>query len=138
MQKFIAHLNTSGIIQTSMMSENKIKGITNFIKALIFIIPALYLLYKIYFKKEKKDFKSFDEINDYFNEKAKSSVISKIIQGIIFIIFGIRLYFFFKPNNSQITLGILIKYLQKMYIISPEFYKILKKLKPDGMSNYDN
>ena len=136
MEEFIYNLNSDGIVNTPIFPENKIKGITNFLKALLFLIPPIYFMYKIYFKKEKKDFKSINEINDYINEKEKSSAVSKIIQGIVFIIFGIRLYFFFKPNKSQISLGILIKYLQKKNIISDSFYKILKKLKPEGMSKY--
>jgi hypothetical protein len=136
MEEFIYNLNSDGIVNTPIIPENKIKGITNFLKALLFLIPPIYFMYKIYFKKEKKDFKSINEINDYINEKEKSSAVSKIIQGIVFIIFGIRLYFFFKPDKSQISLGILIKYLQKKNIISDSFYKILKKLKPEGMSKY--
>ena len=136
MEEFIYNLNSDGIVNTPIIPENKIKGITNFLKALLFLIPPIYFMYKIYFKKEKKDFKSINEINDYINEKEKSSAVSKIIQGIVFIIFGIRLYFFFKPDKSQISLGILIKYLQKKNIISDSFYKILIKLKPEGMSKY--
>ena len=136
MEEFIYNLNSDGIVNTPIIPENKIKGITNFLKALLFLIPPIYFMYKIYFKKEKKDFKSINEINDYINEKEKSSAVSKIIQGIVFIIFGIRLYFFFKPDKSQISLGILIKYLQKKNIIYDNFYKILKKLKPEGMSKY--
>lgn len=136
MEEFIYNLHTDGVIRTPIISENKINGITNFIKALIFIIPAAMFLYKFYYRKERTDLKSIKEINDHINQEFKDTAVTKIIQGIIFILIGIRLFYFFKPDRSQITLGLLIKYLQKKKIISDDFYTILKKLKPEGMSKY--
>ena len=136
MEEFIYNLNTSNAIKTPFLAENKINGLTNYVKALIFLIPALIFLYKYYFNNEKKEFTTIDEVNNYINEKEKSSAISQVIQAVIFILLGIRLYYFFSPNNSQISLGLLIKYLQKKNVISDDFYSVLKKLKPEGMSKY--
>jgi len=136
MEEFIYNLNTYGNIKASSISENKINGLSSFIKALLFIIPAFYFLYKSLYKKKKKKFNSFDEINEYINNEEHSSAITQIIQGFVFIVLGIRLYFYFKPDNSQISLGLLIKYLQKKNIITDAFYNILKKFRPDGMSDY--
>ncbi len=136
MEEFIYNLNTEGVVQTPIISENKMNGVISFIKALLFIIPAVIFLYKFYYKKERKNLKSIEEINIHINAEDKSLAVSQIIQGIVFIFIGIRLYFFFKPDRSQISLGILIKYLQKKKIITNDFYEVLKKLKPDGMSKY--
>ena len=136
MEEFIYNLNTKNVVTTPFLSENKINGISNFIKALVFIIPGIYFLYKYYYKSERKEFTSFEEVNSYVNETEKTSAISQVIQGIIFIILAIRLFYFYHPSNSQISLGLLIKYLQRKKVISEDFYQVIKKLKPEGMSKF--
>ena len=132
MEEYINKLNSKNGIKIPILSENKILSLTNIITAIAAIIPALY-----FFKtNKKKNYKSIEEVNDYINKKEKSSNISNIIKGIVLILVGIRLWFFYIPNKTQISLGILIKYLRIQEIISDEFYDILKKLKPDNMSRF--
>ena len=136
MEEFIYNLNSKNIIDTSYFTDNKISGLSNFSKALIFIIPAAYFLYKYFYKNERKEFKSLNEVSNHINEQEKSSALSSIVQGIIFILFGIRLFFFYYPSKSEISLGILIKYLQKKNILTDDFYNVIKKLKPEGMERF--
>ena len=136
MEQFIYNLNSVDVIQPVYFTDNKILGLSNLMKAIITILPAVYFLYKFYYKKENKNFKSVNEVSNYINEQEKTSAISSVIQGIILFFFGIKLFFFYFPTKSEISLGILIKYLQNKKIISDDFYKILKKLKPEGMSKY--
>ena len=124
------------IYNLQSISENKVDGIINLIKSLIFILPALFFLYKFYIKKQKKQFKNIDDINDYINKKEKSSAFSEIIQGIVFIIIGIKIYYFFKPNNLQITVALLIKELKKLKIINNDLYSLLRKYRPSNISLY--
>lgn len=136
MEQFIYNLNSVDVIQPAYFTDNKILGLSNLMKAIITILPAVYFLYKFYYKKENKIFKSVNEVSNYINEQEKNSAISSVIQGIMLFFFGIKLFFFYFPSKSEISLGILIKYLQKKKIISDDFYEILKKLKPEGMSKY--
>ena len=136
MEQFIYNLNSVDVIQPAYFTDNKILGLSNLIKAIITILPAVYFLYKFYYKKENKNFKSVNEVSNYINEQEKNSAISSVIQGIMLFFFGIKLFFFYFPTKSEISLGILIKYLQNKKIISDDFYEILKKLKPEGMSKY--
>ena len=89
MEEFIYNLNSKNIISTSYFTDNKISGLSNFSKALIFIIPAAYFLYKYFFKNERKEFKSLNEVSNHINEQEKSSAFSSIVQGIIFILFSL-------------------------------------------------
>jgi len=136
MEQFIYNLNSVDVIQPAYFTDNKILGLSNLMKAIITILPAVYFLYKFYYKKENKNFKSVNEVSNYINEQEKNSAISSVIQGIMLFFFGIKLFFFYFPTKSEISLGILIKYLQNKKIISDDFYEILKKLKPEGMSKY--
>ena len=136
MEQFIYNLNSVDVIQPAYFTDNKILGLSNLMKAIITILPAVYFLYKFYYKKESKNFKSVNEVSNYINEQEKNSAISSVIQGIMLFFFGIKLFFFYFPSKSEISLGILIKYLQTKKIISDDFYEILKKLKPEGMSKY--
>lgn len=136
MEQFIYNLNSVDVIQPAYFTDNKILGLSNLMKAIITILPAVYFLYKFYYKKENKNFKSVNEVSNYINEQEKNSAISSVIQGIMLFFFGIKLFFFYFPSKSEISLGILIKYLQTKKIISDDFYEILKKLKPEGMSKY--
>ena len=122
------------IYNLKSISENKTDGIINLIKSFVFIIPSLFYLYKFYIKKKKKKFKNIDDINDYINKQEKSNAFSGLIQGIVFIIIAIKMYYFFKPNNLQITVALLIKELKKLNIINNNFYSILKKYKPINIS----
>jgi cytochrome b subunit of formate dehydrogenase len=132
MEEYINKLNSKNGIKIPILSESKILSITNFFTALATLIPALY-----FFKNNvKKDFKTLKEVNEYINKKERTSAMSKFIKGIVLIFVAIRLWFFFVPNKTQISLGILIKYLFHSNIITNEFYAILKKIKPDNMSKF--
>ena len=113
MEQFIYNLNSVDVIQPAYFTDNKILGLSNLMKAIITILPAVYFLYKFYYKKENKIFKSVNEVSNYINEQEKNSAISSVIQGIMLFFFGIKLFFFYFPSKSEISLGILIKYLQK-------------------------
>lgn len=135
-ENFIYSINTNNLVITPKYTENQIDAITNFIKAIAIILPPIYILYKYFYKKEKKTFTSLDDVSDHVNNQVLTDAIAKIIQGLTFLFFAVKLYYFFKPNNTQLTLALLIKYFQKKKIITQEFYEIIKRLKPQGISNY--
>lgn len=135
-ENFIYYLNTNNLVKTPKFTENQVDAIFNFIKAIVILVPAFLFLYKYLIKEDKLQFNNINDVSDYANREQMKKTTSSLIQGITFILLGIQLYFFFKPNNSQLTLGLLIKYLQKKKIITNEFYKIIKRLKPQGISTF--
>lgn len=135
-ENFIYNLNTSNILIPGKFTTNQLDGITTLIQALVFIVPAIFYLYNYYRIKKRVKFNNLDDVEKYINNIEFFKTMSFLFQGLVYIYLGIRLYYFFKPSNSQITIGLLIKYLQKKKIISDEFYKIIKRLKPEGMSTF--
>ena len=135
-ENFLYYINSNNLVKAPSFTENQLDAFSNFIKAIVILIPAIVLLYKVFIKKTRINFNNLNDASDHANEVQISKAISGIFQGLTFVILGIQLYYFFKPNNTQLTLALLIKYLQKKRIITNEFYSILKRLKPQGISKF--
>ena len=134
MEEFVYNLKLSQGLKASSFKEIHYSVITNIIKALIFILPSLFILNKII--KGDNISSNFDEYQNKIIEEKKNIQYLKIIQGVLFILIAIRLLFFYKPTNSELSLAILIKYLFKKNIISAEIYSILKHFKPHNIEYY--
>ena len=61
LQSFVYNLQLSENLKPGFLTEVKFNVLTNFMKALIFAIPAIWLLYKIYTDKYEKS----DDFNQY-------------------------------------------------------------------------
>ena len=134
MEEFVYNLKLSKGLKPSSFKEIHYSVITNIIKALIFILPSLYLLNKIINGDDISS--NFDEYQKKIIEEKKNTQYLKIIQGVLFILIAIRLLFFYKPTNSELSSAILIKYLFKKNIISAEIYELLKQFKPHNIESY--
>lgn len=134
-EDFVYNLNNNNIIKFEKLTENKRDGISNFIKAIFFIVPALFFFFNYYIRKQKKKFNNIDEVSDYINTQEVLKSISSVIQGFLFIYFGMQLYYYYIPNNTQKSLALLIKYLSKKKILTKDFMQILKRLKPEGLNH---
>lgn len=104
------------------------------IKALI-VVPLLFL-YKWFKSKHKKKFRTVKEIQKHINDNIFIDNIIKLISAFITIILAIKLIFFYVPNNSQLSLALLISYLKHEKIINKNFYKLIKNYKPENIGNY--
>lgn len=135
-ENFIFNLKTSNLITPSNISVNQMDGIITLIQAIVFIIPAIFYFYNYIKIKKRTKFNNINDVEKYINRSEFLKALNFFCQGLMYIFLGIRLYYFFKPSNSQVTVGILIKYLQKKKIISDEFYNVIKKLKPEGMKQF--
>jgi len=133
MEQFIYNLKISEKIKPNVFNEIHFKVIVNFFKALVFIIPACYFIYKLHLDDKPEDFLEYHE---KLIEKKKTQYYIQIIQGVVFILLSIRYFFFYKPTNSELSTSILIKYLKKKNILSQEIYNILKNYKPYNITNY--
>jgi hypothetical protein len=134
-QKFVFNLkdNYTNLIDLRGISENKIEGIIQFGKSLLFILPALFFFFKYTILKKRIKVENIEEVQEHLNNKQKKYYKSQIIQGIIFVFLGIRLYYYFKPNNTQISLALLIKYLKEKNVLDENFYSIIKNFKPENI-----
>jgi len=134
MEEFIYNLKLSSGLKPSSFKEIHFSIFTNIIKALIFILPSLYVLNKLISGSEVSP--NFDHYQKKIIEEKKSGQYINIIQGILFIIIAIRLFYFYKPTNTELSMAILIKYLFKKNIITPELYELLKQFKPHNIKSY--
>ena len=129
LQSFVYNLQLSNNLKPGFLTEIKFNVLTNFMKALIFAIPAIWILYTIYTDKYKRS-SDFNEYQENIISQKKFSNYMKLAQAIMFIFLGIRLYYLYRPTNSEISLAILIKYLHKKNILGDDIYKFLKNFKP--------
>lgn len=129
LQSFVYNLQLSQNLKPGFLTEVKFNVLTNFMKALIFAIPAIWLLYKIYTDKYKKS-DNFNEYQEKIISQKKFSNFMKLGQALMFIFLGIRLYYMYRPTNSELSLAILIKYLHRKNILGDDIYQFLKTFKP--------
>ena len=134
MEEFIYNLQLSPGLKPSSFKEIHFDILSNIIKALILILPSIYFLKKLILRSGISS--NFIQYQDKMIDENKSAQYMKIIQGILFIIIAIRLIFFYKPTNAELSLSILIKYLFKKNIVTPELYEILKQFKPYNVESY--
>ena len=134
-ENFLYNLNTDNRLLPNKFSTNELDGLVTIFQSLVFILPAIFYFFNYYKIKKRTKINDLNDVEKYINNSEFFKSVSFLFQGLVYLYIGIRLYYFFKPSNSQVTIGILIKYLQKKKIISDEFYKILKRLKPEGMSH---
>ena len=121
-----------------LLSEKSYKAITYIFQALVYLSPLFIFLYYYYY--ENKDgsevINSIDDIKKLEKKRYYYNIIKGIIQAFIYILFAIRIYWFYSPNNSQISLAILINYLKNNKILDDKIYQILKQYKPDNIGDF--
>lgn len=135
-ENFMYELNTNNFLVPGKFTTNQLDGIITLVQALAFFLPAAIYLYNYFRIRKRTKFNNLNDVEIYINKYELFKSLGYLFQGCVYLYLGIRLYYFFKPSNSQITIGLLIKYLQKKKIISDEFYQIIKRLKPDGMHHF--
>ena len=129
LQSFIYNLQLSDSLKPGFLTEIKFNVLTNFMKAFVFAIPALWLLYNIYTDNYHMS-SNFEEYQEKIISQKKFSNYMKLAQALMFVFLGIRLYYMYTPTNSEISLAILIKYLYKKNILGDDIYNFLKNFKP--------
>ena len=110
------------------ITDIEINGIYNIILGIIFIICGVYFIFKLGYVYNK--IKTLEDIKKYNMKTKNSNNILFILQGIISIFIGIKILFFYKPTNTEISTAILIKILFLNKTINKDIYDILKNLKP--------
>ena len=128
--------NQSEFIKLPFLSDSKIAGIIELLKGIALIVVPLLFLYKWFKGKHKKKFRTVKEIQKYINDNLFIDNMIKLISAFITIILAIKLIFFYVPNNSQLSLALLISYLKHEKIINKNFYKLIKNFRPENIGNY--
>ena len=85
-EKFVFNLknNYNNLIDIRGISENKLDGIIQFLKAFLFILPAVFFFFKYTILKKRIKVENIEEVEEHLNNKQKKYYKSQIIQGIIF------------------------------------------------------
>lgn len=119
-------------------SEKGSKAITMVFQALIYLSPLIIFLYYKFFKKTEgyEKINSIEDVQELEKKRYRINIIKGIIQAVIFILLAIRVYWYYAPNNSQISLAVLINYLKNNNILDDKIYNILKQYKPDNIGNF--
>jgi hypothetical protein len=101
-------------------------------KAFVFLIP--WVVY--YFTKERTQPNNIQEINmkDKTIKKEKREI--SFIKFILFVLLTIKTMYFFVPNNTQRSLGILIRDLYKNGYINDNINKILRSYEPHNLKDF--
>ena len=60
----------------------------------------------------------------------------KLAQALMFVVLGVRLYYMYRPTNSELSLAILIKYLYKKNVLGDDIYQFLKNFKPHRIESF--
>ena len=130
-RKEIYKLNqTTDFVDYPYLMDSTITGIVEVLKGLaLFVTPILFLI-KWWNGNHKIKYKNVKDIQKAANDKKFLDTIITVIQGIITIGLGIKILLFYTPNNTQISLALLIQYLKKKELLGKPFYKILKKFRP--------
>ena len=128
-------MRDSYLINEPFISEKGYKAINLLFKAFFYLSPLfIYLFYKYKGKKTRKKIKSIEDIEKLEEDRYNNSIVMGVINAMLFIFLAIRIYWFYKPTNSEISLQILINYLKNNNILDIDIIKILNKYKPDNVS----
>ena len=125
----------SEFVKTPILPDSKIQGIIEFAKGIVLLASPILYLYKVFKGTSKKKFRTVKEIQKHINDTKFIDTIISFGSALVTAILGIKLIFFFVPDNSQISLALLIQYLKFEGVIGKSFYKILKKFKPENMGD---
>ena len=129
------YMRDSYLIDEPFISEKGYKAINLFIKALFYLAPVIvFLYYKYKGKKNRKKITSIEEIDKIEEDKYYNSLFMGTINAMLFIFLAVRVYWFYKPTDSEISLQILINYLKNNNILDVDISKILDRYKPDNIS----
>ena len=121
---------TNEFVDYPYLMDSTITGIVEVLKGIaLFVTPILFLI-KWWSGNHKIKYKNVKDIQKAANDKKMLDTIITVIQGIITIGLGFKILLFYTPNNTQISLALLIQYLKKKEILGKPFYKILKKFRP--------
>lgn len=126
----------SEFVKEPFLPDSKIKGIIEFCKGLVLVVSPLLYVYKWYKGKNKKRFRTVKEIQKHINDNKFIDTMISLGSAIVTIILGIKMLFFYVPTTSQISLALLIQFLKFEGIIGKNFYRILKKFKPENIGEY--
>jgi hypothetical protein len=66
----------------------------------------------------------------------RTQILSKIIASLMLLYTGFELIFLYKPTNSELSLEMLIKYLNGKGVIEDDMFSFLQKFKPHKIDNF--
>jgi len=121
-----------------IFSQKAVKAATHVFNALVYLSPLILFLYYYYYKKSEgyEIVNSVEDVQKLEKKRYYYNILKGIGLASVSILFAIRIYWFYAPNNSEISLAILINYLKNNNILDEKIYKVLKQYKPDNIGNF--
>ena len=121
-----------------MFKENTFKALTYLFQALIYLAPLLIFLYYYYYKgtKGRDTIKTIKDVERLEKNRYKYKIINGILMAGLYILFAIRVKWYYQPSNSEISMAVLINYLKNNLILDNKIYEVLKQYKPDRVGKF--
>lgn len=121
-----------------LFSEKSIKAFNYIFNALVYLSPLLIFLYYYYYKKSdgSEVINNIEDIQKLEKKRYYYNILKGVGLAIVYILFAIRVYWFYAPNNSEITLAILINYLKNNKVLDEKIMKVLSLYKPDNIGKF--
>mgnify|MGYP006422739597 CR=1 FL=1 len=121
-----------------IFSEKSLKALTHVFNALIYLLPLILFLYYRYFKKNDgfEIITSIENIQQLEKKRYYNNILKGVGLAVVSIIFAVRIYWFYTPSNSEISLAIIINYLRNNKVLDEKIYEVIKQYKPDNIGNF--
>lgn len=121
-----------------LFSEKSLKALTQVFNALVYLSPLILFLYYRYFKKNDgfEVITSIEDVQKLEKKRYYYNILKGVGLAVVSILFAIRIYWFYAPNNSEISLAILINYLRNNKVLDEKIYQVIKQYKPDNIGDF--
>ena len=121
-----------------LFSEKSLKALTQVFNALVYLSPLILFLYYRYFKKNDgfEVITSVEDVQKLEKKRYYYNILKGVGLAVVSILFAIRIYWFYAPNNSEISLAILINYLKNNNVLDEKIYQVIRQYKPDNIGDF--
>lgn len=121
-----------------LFSEKSLKALTQVFNALVYLSPLILFLYYRYFKKNDgfEVITSVEDVQKLEKKRYYYNILKGVGLAVVSILFAIRIYWFYAPNNSEISLAILINYLRNNKVLDEKIYQVIRQYKPDNIGDF--
>lgn len=124
---FVTRMTENSLIRKN--AHNVVKeGRMNMAMGFVSVLFGCYLVSKEYFRKPSTN---MDELNERIHKVRRTQIMSDMFSGAMLVYTGYGLVNTYIPSNNEVSVAILVQYLQKKGIIDDDrLMDVLKDLKP--------
>lgn len=121
-----------------LFKENTWKAFTYLFQALVYLAPLIIFLYYYFYKGTygRDKLNTVEDVERLEKRRYKYRIINGVFMAGLYILFAIRVHWYYQPSNSEISMAVLINYLKNNLILDNKIYEVLKQYKPDRVGNF--